>query len=219
MEKIIDLTHKLSPEIPSWDNGDNFSISIESDYEKDMFRTQGLQCGLGIGTHIDAPAHLVPGGRTIDDLVLGELVVDCVVIDVSAEATEDYIIKAEVVENFEKEMGEIKPNSFVIFYTGWDKYWDDREKYNNNHKFPSVDISTAEFLLKRNISGLGIDTLSADTGAKGFPVHKAILGADKYLVENITNAKELPPIGSKICVLPIKVKDATEAPIRLIALL
>ena len=50
------------------------------------------------------------------------------------------------------------------------------------------------------------------------PVHRRILGADKYLVENIANAKELPPIGAKVFVLPMKIKNSTEAPVRLIAI-
>ena len=221
--KLVDLTHQLSSEIPTWDGSCGFELSIGTDYKDcispNLFRVQKIKCGAGIGTHMDAPAHVIPNGRTIDKLSLEELVTDCIVIDVSAEAGEDYIVLPEVVEKFEKEQGEIKPNSFVIFYTGWDKYWDDREKYNNDHKFPSVDVSTAELLLKRDIAGIGIDTLSADTGTNGFPVHNAILGADKYLVENIANAKELPPIGAKSFVLPMKIKDGTESPIRLIALI
>lgn len=221
--KIVDLTHRLLPEIPTWDGSCGFELSINTDYKDctppDLFRTQKVKCGAGIGTHMDAPAHVKEGGITIDKLNLEELITDCVVIDVSAVADAAYMIKPEVVEKFEKEHGEIKSNSFVIFYTGWDKRWGNREKYINDHKFPSVDKSTAELLLKRNITGLGIDTLSADTGANGFPVHQLILGADKYLVENIANAKELPPIGAKSFVLPMKIKDGTEAPIRLIALI
>jgi len=221
--KIIDLTHRLVPEAPSWDGSCAFELSIDTDYKDctppDLFRTQNIKATASIGTHMDAPAHVIPGGRTIDKLTMEELVTDCVVIDVSSEADAVYMIMPNVVEKFEKEYGEIKPNSFVIFYTGWDKHWSNREKYHNNHKFPSVDVSTAELLLKRNIAGLGIDTFSADTGANGFPVHRAILGADKYLVENVANAKELPPIGAKSFVLPMKIKDGTEASIRLIALI
>lgn len=221
--KIIDLTHSLSVETPSWNGESGFELSIETDYEDcvspNLFRTQKIKSNGGIGTHMDAPAHVVPGGRAIDQLTLEELVTDCAVIDVSYETDENYVIMPSSIEKFEKKYREIKPNTFVIFYTGWDKFWNDREKYNNNHKFPSVDVSTAEFLLKRNIAGLGIDTLSADTGKNGFPVHRAILSANKYLVENIANAKELPPVGAKVLVLPIKVKGGTEAPIRLIALI
>ena len=221
--KAIDLTHEILPEIPTWDGSCGFELSINTDYKDctppDLFRKKKIKCGAGIGTHIDAPAHVKERGLTIDKLSLDELITDCIVIDVSSEADELYVIKPEVIESFEKQYGEIKPNSFVILYTGWEKYWHNGEKYINNHKFPSIDKSTALLLLERNISGLGIDTLSADTGANGFPVHQAILGAGKYLVENITNAKALPPVGAKTFVLPIKIKDATEAPIRLIAII
>jgi len=220
--KTIDLTHRLLPEAPSWDGSCGFELSINTDYKDcippNLFRTQKINMSAGIGTHMDAPAHVIPDGRTIDKLTMEELVTDCVIIDVSSEADAVYVIKPEVIEKFEKEYGKIKSNSFVIFYTGWDKRWGNRDRYNNNHKFPSVDLSVAELLLKRNIVGIGIDTLSVDTGVNGFPVHHAILGADKYLVENVANAKELPSTGAKILVLPIKIKDGTESPVRLIAL-
>ncbi|KKT00996.1 MAG: hypothetical protein UW07_C0014G0007 [Candidatus Nomurabacteria bacterium GW2011_GWF2_43_8] len=221
--KVVDLTHTLSEIIPTWDGSCGFELSINSDYKDctppNLFRTQKIKCGAGIGTHMDAPAHVVPGGKTIDKLTLEELATDCAVIDVSEEANENYIIMPQVVEKFEKEHGKIKSNSFVIFYTGWERYWKTPEKYINNHIFPSVHENTAKMLLGREIAGLGIDTLSADTGAGGFPVHRAVLGAGKYLVENIANAKNLPPTGAKIFVLPMKIKDGTEAPIRLVALI
>jgi kynurenine formamidase len=44
------------------------------------------------------------------------------------------------------------------------------------------------------------------------------LGKEKYLVENAAHLDDLPAQGSWILVLPMKIKDATEAPIRLIAL-
>ena len=221
--KITDLTHRLLPETPSWDGGCGFDLSIDTDYKDctppNLFRTQKIKMSAGLGTHMDAPAHVIPNGRTVDKLTMEELVTDCVVIDVSSEADAVYVIKPEVIKKFEKEHGEIKPNSFIIFYTGWDKRWGNRVKYHNDHKFPSVDVSTAQLLLKRNINGIGIDTFSVDTGQDGFPVHHAILGANKYLVENVANAKDLPPTGAKILVLPLKIKDATEAPVRLIALI
>lgn len=221
--KLIDLTHTIHSDIPSWDGVYAFELSIDTDYKDctppNLFRTQKINMSASLGTHMDAPAHVIPGGRTIDKITMEELVTDCVVIDVSSEADEVYMIMPSAIEKFEKEYGEIKANSFVIFYTGWDKYWNERDEYHNNHKFPSVDISTAELLLKRNITGLGIDTFSCDTGQNGFPVHRTILGADKYLVENVANAKELPPRGARIFVLPMKIKDGTEASVRLMALI
>jgi kynurenine formamidase len=98
----IDLTHTLSDTIPTWDGSCGFELSLKCDYSDctlpDLFRAQKIHCGAGIGTHMDAPAHVVPGGRTIDILTLDELVTDCIVIDVSAVADENYVILPSVVE-------------------------------------------------------------------------------------------------------------------------
>jgi kynurenine formamidase len=220
---VIDLTHTLSSTIPSWDGVGGFELSIDTDYKDcappNLFRTNKIICKAGMGTHMDAPAHCVPGGRTIDLLSADELIADCCVVDVADKADEGYIIMPSDIEAFEKEHGQIPPSALVIFYTGWSKFWNEAAKYHNNHKFPSVHQSTVEILVNRGVAGVGIDTLSCDTGAGGFPAHRIILGADKYLVENIANADKLPSTGAKVFVMPIKIKDATEAPIRLVALI
>lgn len=218
----IDLTHELTENIPNWDGGKALDFTLALDYPDctapDIFRKYDIKSSTGIGTHLDAPAHVVPGGRTIDQLTLEELIAPCVVIDVSAEASESYVAMPAAVEKFEQEHGPILAGSVVIFYTGWDKKWATPEQYHNNHVFPSVHISTAELLLTKGVAGIGIDTFSCDTGAHGFPVHRAVLGADKYLIENIANAGKLPVTGSKVFVLPMNIKGATEAPLRLVAL-
>lgn len=220
--KVIDLTHNIDSSIPGWDGDCGFKMDISLDYKEctppDIFLKYDISTPCGVGTHIDSPSHVIPGGRTIEKIMLNELITECVVIDVSHELEENYIVTPDIILKFEKENGQIKLNSFVVFYTGWDKYWDTPEKYINNHIFPSVHEDTAKLLISRGISGLGIDTLSADTGLDGFPVHRIILGANKYLVENITNLKELPPVGSKIVILPLKINNGSEAPARVVAL-
>jgi len=216
---IVDLTHSLNEDIPTWDGEKGFELSISCNYSDcvipNTFKVNKILMNAGIGTHIDAPSHMIESGKNIDDLELSELIIECAVIDVSQKIDENYLITKMDIEEFEKENGIIKENSFVIFYTGWEKYWNQKEKYINNYKFPSLDINTAELLLSRNISGIGTDTLSVDTGRGGFPVHLKILGAGKYLVENIKNAYFLPKTGAQIFIAPIKIKNSTEAPVRL----
>ncbi|HEV2613141.1 MAG TPA: cyclase family protein [Gammaproteobacteria bacterium] len=217
---FIDLTHTLTPTIPQWGNGCGFqhkNISDYNDYPSNAkFRVQSIEMAAGIGTHMDAPAHCFENGKDIVSLSLEQLIVPCTVISVSEKSHENYSITPEDILEFEKKCGEINKNSVVIFYTGWDKFWHTPEKYRNNLVFPSVSAKAAELLLKRDIAGLGIDTLSADKKDSEFPVHQLILGAGKYLIENIANASLLPETGSTIIALPLKIQHGTESPIRLV---
>jgi kynurenine formamidase len=221
--KVIDLTHTISPDAPTWEGDCGFSHDIMLDYASCTtpvkFRVQKFNMVAGIGTHIDAPAHCIPGGKTIDGLGLDELIVPCIVIDVSRRANESYLVTLDDIIAFEQSHGHIAEGCLVIIRTGWDQFWEQPEKYRNNLVFPSVINETAQYLLKRGIMGLGIDTLSPDRPDSGYPVHAALLGAGKYIIENVANTGMLPPTGSFVFVLPFKIKEGTEAPVRLIALI
>lgn len=221
--KVIDLTHTLDETIPSWNGGCGFKHEIRLDYDDcatDVkFRVQQIKMHAGIGTHIDAPAHIIPGGLTVDQLSLQQLIAPCVMIDLSSRAHERYGVSVDDIFAFEEVHGIIQPQSFIIIRTGWDRFWSEPHRYRNNHVFPSITSEAAQFLLKRQVVGVGIDTLSPDRPEDGYPVHAAILGAGKYIVENVANSSMVPPVGSFILVLPIKTKGGTEAPVRLIALI
>jgi kynurenine formamidase len=221
--KIIDLTHTLDETIPSWSGSCGFQAEIKLDYadcpDEVKFRVQQIKMHAGVGTHIDAPAHCVQDDLTVDQLSLSNLIASTVVIDVSNLSHGRYSVTVKDIEGFEKSYGTIQPNSFVIIKTGWEQFWNEPQKYRNNHFFPSVSKAAAEFLLKRQIVGVGIDTLSPDRPEDGYPVHALLLGAGKYIIENVANLTELPPVGCFTLALPIKIKGATEAPIRLIGLI
>lgn len=220
--KLIELTHILTPECASWEGDCGFNHEVLLDYtdcsSESQFKVQAIKMYAGIGTHMDAPAHCIPGGKTIDELSLDELISPCVIIDVSSSANEAFLLSTDEIVSFENQYGAIKQGTFVIVYTGWSTYWNEPDKYRNNLRFPSVSKEAAILLIQRGIIGLGIDTLSPDTPESGYPVHQTVLGAGNYLIENIANAHTMPPIGAFLLALPILTKGGTEAPIRLIGL-
>lgn len=221
--KIIDLTHTINTVAPSWEGDCGFQHETVIDYAScttDVkFKVQKIHMYAGFGTHMDAPAHCIVGGKTIDTLELDNTCAPCCLIDVSGEAHESYRLSAETIQEFERQYGKIRDRSFVIIRTGWDRFWNDPFAYRNHLKFPTVSLDAARFLLKRNIVGLGIDTLSPDTPDSGYPVHQTILGAGNYIVENVANSSKLPPQGSFSLALPIRIEGGTEAPMRLIGLI
>lgn len=50
-------------------------------------------------------------------------------------------------------------------------------------------------------------------------MHQIFLGAGNILIENAAHLDKMPSVGSFVMVLPIKIKDGTEAPVRLIGLI
>ena len=212
-KQYIDLSHTLESSIPSWEESCGFEYSLLSD---DEFCIHAISMKAGVGTHMDAPAHCIREGKTMDCLAMDDMIAPCVVIDLSDRAEENFLVLPDAILDFEKTYGKISSGTFVLIHTGWDRYWNDPEKYQNN--FPSVSKEVAELLLARNIAGLGIDTLSPDARESDFPVHKILLGAGKVLIENVAGADQLSPIGSTLFALPLKIKAGTESPLRLFAL-
>jgi len=220
---FIDLTHSLSPDVPHWgiDVGFKYNARYIQSTESPgnvKFRVQRLEMSAGIGTHMDAPSHCFENALAIDAIPIQSLITTCRVIDVSSKAHDRYSITADDVSLFEDKYGIIPKDAFVIMYTGWDQRWTQPNKYRNEKVFPNISIEAAKILLSRDIVGLGIDTLSPDAFGSDFPVHQLILGAGKYIIENVANANQLDPIGCTIFALPIKIKDGTEAPLRLIGM-
>lgn len=219
---LIDLTHTLERDCPSWNGSCGYRDDVKADYSKFegrvKFKIQSLKMHAGIGTHLDAPSHAFPDGENIDQIPLSTLVASCVVIDVTDKMDELYTLSLDEVKAFEAKFGDIAPRSFVMVRTGWEKHWKHPKKYHNHHRFPSISGQVAEYLVEKQIMGIGIDTLSPDRPESGFPVHELILGAGKYIVENAANLKSLPIKGSFVMALPIKVGGCTEAPIRLVGL-
>src|SRR5436309_16142147 len=66
-----------------------------------------------IGTHVDAPAHQIAGGDTLDAIGLERLVTDALTIDVSQRDPHGAIPLAE----FEPHLGKVRPGDIVLLYS------------------------------------------------------------------------------------------------------
>ena len=183
------------------------------------------------GTHLDAPIHFAENGLTVDQLPLENLTGNAIVIDVSKNALKDrdYQITIADVEEWELEHGEIKPNTIILFKTGYGQFYPDREKYFGTAKkgvdaipelhFPGVHPETTQWLVeKRNIKALGLDTPSIDYGqSKDFKTHQILMGSNRPAFENVASLDRLPPKGLYVVALPMKIGKGSGGPLRIIA--
>ncbi len=218
---LVDLTHVLSSGISNWEGRPEFKCEVYIDYKKCPrgmpFRVQFMHMDAGSGTHIDVPAHYIPGGKTVEQIEIETLWSPLVVIDVSAQAHETYSMTVKDVIAHENKYGKIPDKACVMVYTGWSKKWHDPVAYRNNVTYPSVTVQAAQILLERNITSLGIDTLAPDRPADGFRVHEVLFAQDKYIIENVAHLDKVPAVGAYVAVMPINAQGATEAATRVVA--
>lgn len=225
-QRVVDLTQVLQPGMVVWPGGVPFQMTRLVDYDQG-YRLHKFQMGENTGTHVDAPSHFVPAGRSIDRIGSDELVLPAVVIDLRAkvEREPDYAVAAADVLDWEAVHGRVPVGCLVLANTGWYHRFAKPVEYLNQDAqgvmhFPGWGVEAARLLaVERDVAGLGIDTLSIDRGAStDFAAHRVLLGADKIGVENLTNLEALPELGATVVLGVLPVADGSEAQARVLAL-
>ncbi|ASK79159.1 cyclase [Paraphotobacterium marinum] len=217
--KIIDLTQMLDEHTPHWNCDCGFKLTSTFD---EVSCVQFIDAPAGIGTHMDAPYHFFSDNISIDQINVENFLGPACVIDVHHKAHDEYLISKQDILDFENKHGMIEPNTIILAFTGWDKHWGEPDKYRaekseQQRAFPGFSTESIDYLLTKDIKGIGIDTLSPDGSNIGFPVHKKVLSRGIYILENLCNLDKLPAKVQELISLPLKIKNGAEAPCRVIA--
>ena len=77
---FTDLTHPLTTGMPVYPGDPEVEIAEALTLPADGCSVRSLHLGSHSGTHVDALAHIIPGGRTIDQVSPEELMGDAVVL-------------------------------------------------------------------------------------------------------------------------------------------
>ena len=207
--RIIDLTHTLHPGFPRWPGDEPFRMVAVETVSADGFAINELRYWEHVGTHIDAPAHKVDGGMTVDLLDVEDLVAPLVVIDISTRPT----LTVDDIAAWEQVNGRIPERAFVAMLSG-------SEQRLGASDAPGFDKGAVQFLVdERNIVGIGVDTLSVDPSAStDYAAHTALLEAGRYGVEALANLGAVPPVGATVVVGAPKHRGGSGGPCRVLAI-
>lgn len=230
----IDLTHDFSVQTIYWPTAEGFELKtvFKGPTEKGYYYySNNYMASEHGGTHIDAPNHFAYERKTVDEITLERLIGNAVVIDVSDRALEnpDYQVGIEDFKSWENKYGRIEKGSIVLLYTGYSRYWPDRDKYMGTSErgadavallhFPGLHPDAARWIVEnREINAIGLDTPSIDYGqSKYFKSHQILFEKNIPAFENVANLDKLPPKGALIVALPMKIKGGSGAPLRIVA--
>ncbi len=210
--QIIDLSHTLRPDMPVYPGDAPLCLTPESTIEVAGFNVMRISFNSHTGTHLDAPAHKIRGGKTLGDLPLDRFMGKAVAADLT-EIRGPSIDVADI-NHLASDLEECE---FLLLRTGWSRFWG-RDAYFSG--FPALSEEAAEWLCGFGLKGIGVDTLSADLSeSDDFPIHNRLLGNGMVIIENLTNLDRLPPSPFTFCCFPLKIEGGDGSPVRAAAIL
>jgi len=158
------------------------------------------------GTHLDFPAHFIPGGKHIDDYPIQRFILPAQVVHIKDKKA----IRPSELKNLD-----IRPGDALLFKT--DNSISGRcasGVFCEN--FVYMSLEAADFCVDKKLSLVGIDYVTIDRYVdKNFPTHLKLLGNDILILEGI-NLKEVPPGRYTLFCSPLKIKGAEGTPARAI---
>lgn len=231
-----DLTHPVEDGMQTYPGDPPVSLTAAATMANDGARVTGLSLGSHAGTHVDAPAHTEPDGRTLGTFDLSAFVFEARLVDATGLGE-----RAAIGLDALPERVAAPDLDCLVFHTGWDADWG-TDHYRDH---PYLAPETAAWCAERGLA-VGLDTLGpdptpsadaapgsdagadvgsdigADTGdaantaaTDGFPAHHALLGADCLVVENLTGLDAVPERFT-LRAYPLAL-DADGAPVRAVA--
>ena len=238
--KVVDLTHTLDPDFPviilppEFGQCARFRMEEIScyDHRGPAWKWHNISMSEHTGTHFDAPAHWISGrdlpNASVDEIDVKNFIGPICVIDCSdgANQNDDFELTVNIIKDWEAIHGAIPPNTWVFMRTDWSKR-KGMEYLNMKEDGPHSPGPTPEavrFLVEeRDIRGFGVETVGTDAGQGAhyippYPAHFYLHGAGKFGLQCLCNLDQLPATGAVLMAAPLKIKNGTGSPLRVLAL-
>lgn len=188
--KFVDLSVPLNENTPVYPGDPKVHIQQAGVLEKDGYEDHYVCVGTHAGTHVDAPSHMVLGGKTLDQIAVDRFVGRGVYLNVGKNISTELVRKADIQE------GDI-----VLFHTGMSDVYDKPEYYD---RYPAISEEIAHYLVAKRVKMVGVDMCSIDH--EPFPAHRILLRKEVLIIENLTNLTVLGGKQFRLYASPLKLQ-------------
>ena len=205
MSQWIDVTQTLRPGMIHWPGDRGFQLQIVERWSgPGTCNLSEIHTNAHVGTHIDAPRHLVEDGLGVADLPLSILCGPASVVDCRAD-------RHVTASNLQA--ANIPSGDRVLLRTTNGQLW---EKPSFHAEFIAIVEDAACWLVEHGTPLVGIDYLSIEPHpAPGQPVHRALLEAGVVVIEGLKLDGVLPG-RYELVALPLKIEGGDGSPARVI---
>ncbi len=208
--RVVDLTQSMTNGMPVMEGITPPAFRDLAEVAADGYAMSQYTFVNHTGTHVDAPAHQIAGGATLDEIPLDRLVTEALTIDLTAH--EPGPVGLDVLGRF---LPEVRRNDIVLLSSGNAANWG-TDAYWRGWCYP--DAAAASALVEAGVSGVGFDGPSADpVDSADYELHHVWLSGGAIILENLA-AMDQMPARCRIVVAPLKVSGANGGPARVLAL-
>jgi arylformamidase len=200
--KLYDISLTLSPQSIRWVTAQPLELIERKRMSRgDPNNSSSVHTSVHAGTHVDAPFHFVPNGRTIESLPLETFIGPARVcaVEPRRRITATDVAKAE-----------LQGESRVLFKTRNSNLL---KKGVYDPTFAPFSVDGADALVKLGVRLVGLDYLSAAAADEQVPVHRAFLDHGVILLEGI-DLSDVPAGRYELFCPPVKLAGSDGAPCR-----
>ena len=206
MKKIWDISVPLSTNTLVWEGDPSLQIEQVSELPE-KFNVSRLAMSVHVGTHIDAPLHMITKGKSVDQFPLEILIGPVHVVQLADDVqqiNEKDLISAGVKGKEDR----------LLIKTKNSHYWQNSEKH-FKHDFAGLNRQGADYLVNCGVRLVGIDYLSISPLSDLAEPHLILMRHDVIILETL-NLSEVEPGWYDLYCLPLKLIDTEAAPARVI---
>ncbi|NSW51641.1 MAG: cyclase family protein [Anaerolineae bacterium] len=210
MMKIIDVSLPICSEMVVWEGDPKPRIHHDTTIaEQGTIQVSSICMGGHTGTHIDAPAHFIPGGNGIDQLPVSLLVGSVQVIKVDDE--NGLVSSQHIREQVQFPI----PLRVLLKTQNSNEGLLDAPDF--SRQYVALSLEAAEYLVAAGVKVVGIDYLSIAPFDDVYPVHQKLLQEDVVIIEGLDLRGVRPGIYTLVA-LPLKIINADGSPARVLLL-
>lgn len=205
----LDVTFPFSDQLAVWP-GD---MPVTVNRSTGISTVSELHMSSHVGTHVDAPAHFIPQGSTVDQLPLDVLIGPAWVAHIPGTSQ----ITAQLLDlcNIPAGVGRLLLKTDNSLPRSLGRILPDRAAAFDTH-YTALDPTAGEWLLARGIRLVGIDGPSVDPfDSDTFALHRMLLANEVIIIENLVLA-DIEPGGYRLICLPLRYEGGDGAPARVV---
>jgi len=206
--KIFDISVAIHPKLPVWPGDPRVVLEYYRKLSKgDASNDSRLSCSVHCGTHVDAPAHFIENGITVEQLPLNRLMGPATVV----EFPEIEMITPDLLET-----KSLDPKTErLLLKTKNSDFWSVPD-HEFNKDFVALNASSASWIVNSGIKLIGIDYLSIQMFNDAEPLtHQILLEAGIIILEGL-DLREVSAGDYDLICLPLKLAGSEGAPARVI---